>query len=276
MESICKRVLASGALGLASLQAVPAEAAQFQYVVTGVTTADVYGGLYGSADPTLPAGLSFTATFTVDDALPTALYAGDALQSSASGGGLVQDGSRPPVSATLQIGSYSYTVRQGNFFQPYDYDPATGDAFGTEIRELDAGSITKNVSTGRLDLFAAYDRTETCCGVFFGSGTTFADNLELFLRSPAFASGNFRETGDFDLEPQSTGLFLVGSVTQSRSYVSVFYEAAVGLTATHLTISAIPEPAGWAMMLCGVALVGGVRWLRPYSWRRPPKGRGPG
>ncbi len=277
MESLCNRVWAIGVLVLASLQAAPASATQFLYSVTGVTTADMYSGLYGSADPTLPAGLDFTATFIVDDALPTAIYTGDALQSSARGGGQVQDGSLPPLSATLQIGSYIHTIRQGNFYQPYAYDPVTGDAFGTEIRESDIGVLTKNVTTGRLDLYASYDHTEACCGWFFGSATSSVDSLELFLRSPAYTSADFRETGDFALTPQSIGQFLVGSITQSHSGdVSVYYDAAAGLLATHLTVSALPEPDAGLMMMGGLTLVGGAGWVRRYSWRRPRGGRAPG
>ncbi len=260
MKSSCQRVWASGALAFAALHALPAHATQFIYTVTGVTTAEMYSGLYGNADPTMPAGLDFTATFVVDDALPTALYSGDALQSSAKGGGQLQDGTRPPVSGSIQIGSYSRTIRQGNFFQPYTYDPSTGDAFGTQIQELDAGVATKNVTTGRLDMYASFNRTESCCGIFFGSGTTAVDQLELLLQSPAFASADFRETGVFALDSRSSGVLMVGSITQFRSGdVYVYYEAAVGLSATSLMISAIPEPADWALMLSGMALLHGVR-----------------
>jgi hypothetical protein len=257
MRAICKHTVASCALVLASMHAGLAQAAQFLYTVTGVTTADVYGGLYGSADPTLPAGLSFTATFIVDDALPTAIYTEStaaAPQSSATGGGLVQDGTRPPVSASVQIGSWSYTVRTGTFYQPYSYDPYVGDAFGTEIREQDGGTVSKNAATGGLTLWASYVRTETCCGTFTALITQYVDILELPLLSASFASSDFRETGEFDLLPSSAGQLLVGSVFQTRSYTGESYEAAAGLLATHLVVTAIPEPNGRMLLLCGAAL----------------------
>src|SRR5262245_54400483 len=111
MGSLRKRMFALAALYAASIQAVPAQAAQFLYTITGVTTDNVLGGIYGFSDPTLPVGVDFKVTYLVDDALPTAAYDYGVQQSYAKGGGLfVGGGSRPPVSGTLQIGSSSYTV----------------------------------------------------------------------------------------------------------------------------------------------------------------------
>jgi hypothetical protein len=273
MRSICNRVVAPGALVLASLLALPASAAQYIYTVTGVTSDYVFGSIYGLTEPTLPLGVAFTATFTVDDALPTAFYTGDALQSSAKGGGEVQDGSRPPVAATLQIGSYSYTVRQGNYAGP-TIDPNTGDPTGESTTERDAGYVSKNLSTGRMYLSLDFVRDIACCGEFFGYSTDSIDMLELYLLSPAFASAGFGETGTFTLEPQeqNVGVFGVGTIDRFHTGdVTAYAEATIGLTAMQLTVSAIPEPAGWATTISGMALMAGLfRRLR----RHPADGPG--
>jgi hypothetical protein len=242
-----------------SVQAVPAQAAQFLYTITGVTTDNMLGGIYGFTDPTLPVGVDFTVTYLVDDALPTAAYDSGVQQSYAKGGGLfVGGGSRPPVSAKLQIGASSYTVRQGDFFQNYIFDPVYGDASGQYIRELDLGNVTKNITSGTLNFDTQFSRNEVCCGMFSYDSTTFLDNLVFYLNSPEFTSLDFRETGTFVLGANSIGSFLTGSISESRNGPPFVTYDGVGLTATQLTVAAVPGPASWAIMIGGVGMIGGM------------------
>ena len=259
MGSLRERIFALAALCAASIQAAPAQAAQFLYTITGVTTDNVLGGIYGFSDPTLPVGVDFKVTYLVDDALPTAAYDYGVQQSYAKGGGLfVGGGSRPPVSGTLQIGSSSYTVRQGDFFQNYVFDPVYGDASGQFIRELDLGNVTKNITNGTLNFDTQFSREEVCCGMFGYDSTVYTDNLVFYLNSPEFASLDFRETGTFDLGVNSIGSFLTGSISQSRNGAPFVLYDAVGLTATQLKVAAVPGPASWAIMIGGIGMIGGM------------------
>lgn len=272
MRSIWKRTFLSTALLALSTQAMPAQAAQFLYTITGVTSANVMGGIYGFSDPTLPMGVDFTVKYLVDDALPTAAYDYGVQQSYAKGGGLfVGGGSRPPVSGALQIGSYSYAVKQGNFFQNYTFDPVYGDASGQYIRELDLGNVTKNITTGTLNFDTQFSREEVCCGMFSYDSTTYIDQLVFYLNSPEFMSLDFREPGTFDLGANSIGSFLTGSISQSRNSSPYVIYDAVGLTATQLTVAAVPEPASWAIMIGGVGMIGGM--MRGRRDRQPALAR---
>jgi hypothetical protein len=260
------RIFRIGAIAVASLlallQSLTASAAQYRYTVTGITSTDVTTGFYGQADPTFAAGLNFTITFTLDDSLASALYSDNGLLSSASGGGQIQEGTRPPLSASIQIGSFSYTVRQGTFTQPYHVDETTGDASGVSIQELDGGTLTKNSSTGYLSLYTGFSRTESCCGTFFGYTGSDIDLLDVYLRSDAFTSGSFTETGSFALDPQSSGNFLVGSVALDRNSTTAYYSAAIGLAATQLTVTAVPEPEQGALLIAGLVLLAAVRRVK--------------
>ena len=55
--------------------------------------------------------------------------------------------------------------------------------------------------------------------------------------------------------PGSVGSFLTGYLGQDRSSTTVYYESA-GLSATQLTVAAVPEPGAWAIMLFGAGFVG--------------------
>lgn len=257
MRSIWNPTLLSAALVALSVQAAPAQAAQFLYTITGVTTADVIGGLYGFNDATLPVGVDFTVKYLVDDSLSTAAYDVGVQQSYAKGGGLlVGGGSRPPVSGSLQIGSDTFTVRQGDFFQNFTFDPVYGDASGQFIQELDLGNVSKKITNGTMNFETLFSRSEVCCGMFPYDSTTYVDSLVFYLNSSEFASLDFRETGTFDLNANSVGSFSTGSISESRNGFPYVDQQAVGLTATQLTVAAVPGPTSWALMIGGVGMIG--------------------
>lgn len=231
-----------------------AQAAQFLYTITGTTTNDVTGpnALEGA---TLPVGADFTLSYLIDDALPTAQYVYDAPRSAAIGGGQFDGSTRPPATATLTVGPYSYTIRTGDFFQPYAVD-SSGEPVGNTIRELDLGSVDKTLSTRRIDLAAGFNRNETCCGTFFGYSNDEFDRLELRLFSPDFTSSDYRETGTFSLGAVSTGSFVTGFSSFDRSGTPfVSYEGA-GLAAAQLTVAAVPQAGTWCFMILGAGFVG--------------------
>lgn len=254
------------AVTLASLTlAGSAHAAQFLYTITGTTTNDVID-LYGYEGATLPVGEAFTLSFLVDDAQPAAQYDYGVNQSYAKGGGQYSTITRPPVTATFQTGSYSYTIRTGDFLQPYGID-GVGDPTGEYIQELDLGSVNKDLAAGELIFSTRFDRHNVCCGIFYGYSSNSIDQLDLSLFSPDFTSIDYRETGTFNLAPGSIGSFLTGYIGQDRSSTTVYYESA-GLSATQLTVAAVPEPQSWAIMLLGAGFVG--MSLRTRKMREMP------
>lgn len=248
-RSVLGITAAFSSLGLAA-----ADAAQFLYTITGTTTDDVTGP-FAVTGATFPLGSDFKLTYLIDDSLPTAGYAYSGDHSSAAGGGQILDGTRPPVRGKLEIGSYSYTVRTGDFFQPYALD-SSGEPVGNTIRELDLGSVDKTLSIGRIDLAAGFNRNETCCGTFFGYSNDEFDRLELRLFSPDFTSSDYRETGTFSLGAGSAGSFITGFSSFDRSGVPfVSYEGA-GLAAAQLTVAAVPQAGTWGFMILGAGFVG--------------------
>lgn len=232
-----------------------ASAVQFLYTVTGITTDNVTN-LHGETGSTLPAGEAFTLSYLIDDALPTGDYSYGADQSSAAGGGQFLSGTRPPVSATLTVGSFSYTIRTGDLVQFLGSTPEGGDPTGTLIQELDLGSIEKTLSSNRIDLQAGFNRNELCCLSFNSYNDNYFDRLNLSLISADFTSADFREIGTFALSPGSVGSFLTGFDRLDRSEIPNFGYQSTGLSASQLTVAAVPEPATWAIMLCGVGYVG--------------------
>lgn len=249
-----------------------ADAAQFLYTITGTTTNDVTGpnALEGA---TLPVGVDFTLSYLIDDALPTAQYVYNATQSAAIGGGQFDGSTRPPVTATLTVGSYSYTIRTGDFFQPYNIDPV-GDPVGVTIQELDLGLVGKYMPEREINLVAGFNRNETCCGIFFGSSSDYFDRLDLSLSSPDFTSADFRETGTFNLGSRSGGSFLTGFTTLDRSEVPFASYEGVGLSATQLTVAAVPGADAWAMMIAGTGLIGASLRQRRARERAFARGQG--
>lgn len=263
-----KTVLAGAALSSLTLGSA-ANAAQFLYTITGVTTNDVID-LYGYEGATLPVGEAFTLSFLIDDALPTAQYDYGVNQSYAKGGGQYSTVTRPPVTATFQSGSFNYTIRTGDLLQPYGID-GVGDPTGEFIQELDLGSVNKDLAAGELTFSSRFDRHNVCCGIFYGYSGNSIDQLDLSLFSPDFKSIDYRETGTFDLAPGSIGSFLTGYIGQDRSSTTVYYESA-GLSATQLTVAAVPEPQNWAIMLFGAGFIGmSLRARRMREVMRPAR-----
>lgn len=225
-----------------------AMATRYLYVLTG-TTYDP-NSYY---DANLPIGEDFTITFAVEDASPKAIYAPDF--SSATGGGAVQEGTTPPVVANFQMDGYQHKIRQGNFEQPYYYDPDTGDPSGTTISERDEGSIYKTET--HMSISVNYTYYTACCGLF-NTYTSDFDTLYLYFQGN-FGSADFREAGTFDLTAIG-GSFQTGIFSGGYHDPGSFSGDFVGLRPTTLTVSLLPVPetSAWAMMILGLGFVGGA------------------
>ena len=241
------------AIAFACSTTTPATAAVFTYVVTGTVVGDTSN--QGTAFGENVLGSTFSARFEVDDAAPLALYAADAGGSSAQGGGLIQDGTRTPVSAVLTINGKDYAIRTGDKNEP----PACflgGECYGASSFIDDAGGVVKNVAARQLDLFAGYDSSDSCCADYGSYSSSSTDDLRFTLADAAFIVPDYRQAGTF-------GVTGTGSFLTARSYFDrsggIDYDTRLSFAATSLRVDgAVPEPATWALMILGFGLVGAV------------------
>lgn len=235
----------------AALTGGSARAAIFTYIVTGTVAADTSDG--GTAFGENPLGSGFSARFVVDDALPLALYAATTSGSSAQGGGLIQDGTRPPVTATLTINGIDYALRTGDRYAPPLCFPGLG-CYGPSGRTDDAGRIVKDAAARRLELSAAYEDSDSCCADYGSYYSDASDTLAFALSDAGFTAPDYRQLGTFAVK--GMGSFGAAYRAGDRSG-GVDYATRLSLAPTRLTVSGgVPEPATWAMMILGFALVG--------------------
>ncbi|KTT71398.1 PEPxxWA-CTERM sorting domain-containing protein [Sphingomonas endophytica] len=246
-----RRLLIGVATMLAVLGGGSARAAIFTYVVTGTVVGDSSEG--GAAFGDIVLGRDFSARFEVDDALPSALYAASASGSSAQGGGLIQDGTRPPVRAVLTINGMDYAIRTGDKDVPPYCDPVIG-CIGPSARIDDAGTIVKDAGARRLDLSAGYEDFDSCCADYNSYYSIATDDLRFTLNGAAFAVADYRQTGTFALS--GTGSFVTVYRAGDRSG-GVSDSTRLSFAPTALTVSGgVPEPATWAMTILGFGIVG--------------------
>lgn len=246
---------------VALLAGTPASAAIFTYIVTGTVIGDasVDSAVFG--DDVVARG--FSARFTVDDAMPLAQYAASVTGSSAQGGGLVQDGTRPPVAATLTINGIDYAIRTGDKDEPPYCDLDFG-CFGPSARIDDLGAIVKDAGAGRLDLATRYEDSSSCCADYGSWYSDATDDLRFTLNDAAFTSPDYRQGGTFAVT--GVGSFLAAYVAGDRSG-GVDAATRLTLAPTALQVSGgVPEPGSWMMMILGFGLIG-------VAVRRAPRAR---
>lgn len=246
-----RQALIGMAAVFASFAAMPAAAAIFTYVVSGTVVADTSDG--GVAFGEAVVGQTFSARFEVDDAQPLALYAAGAAGSSAQGGGLVQDGTRPPVTAVLTINGIDRRIRTGDKDEPPLCIPGAG-CFGAYARIDDLGSIAKDAGARRLDLATRYEDVSGCCADYGSWYSSDTDDLRFSLNADGLTAPDYRQGGRFAVA--GTGSFLTEYDRGDRSS-GAYSLTSLTLAPTLLQVSGpVPEPATWMTMLLGFALVG--------------------
>lgn len=87
------------------------------------------------------------------------------------------------------------------------------------------------------------------------NGFVGSDNL-YYLTGPSFLDGS--GLGFTASDGSQTSLFYQDSASSYRITTLTGGFASGTVTATSAPVTAVPEPAGWAMMIAGMALVGGV------------------
>ena len=197
---------------------------------------------------------TFTGTLSGDDGL--ALFGGG----SASG----------PATLTF---AFNYPAIGAPSEADYEYDPSTGALINSKY--LGPGSVTlayNGQSYGYDDSMTALTYSST--GPMATSGINYTatntgplGDLDVKASINSFIAASFNpyfgqsqsfnsDPGfDQDVEFKETGL---------NGDVSDFF-----LGATNVTVSAVPEPATWAFMICGFGFIGGamrrqrggIRWL---------------
>jgi hypothetical protein len=235
------RMFLAAASGLLAMLPVPAFATSFLYTFTGVVTyaANIDPiGLYANE------GDHVVFSLRVQDNLTGVSYTFGPTGSSAKGGPDYVPGSLFPVDRK------AYDLDSGNsgVFTPLEN--------GFHVTDNYSASVTKDLATQTLALnmhFDSYDPPSPYCQDHCGGTATSADATAQ-VSSAAFTSPDFRELGDFDLNPGSTGTFSDG--------IAAYFSAGdyYTFTLSHLTVTAlpdaVPEPATWLMLITGLGVVG--------------------
>lgn len=229
---------------------VAANAAIYLITYTG-TISNGYDetGVFGAANTYLT-NAAFTAIYTLTDPTPGAFaYIGGI--ESATYGGTGYGVAAFPVSATIKIngitkaiaGTYSSLARQRDGYPSQDEDRIDHSAAnhyddGINYRYNSISSIVRSSVNNIVN------------------SSNYTDPLNYTLQAGDIQDGQF---GFID------GIFAPGA-----GYITKFNVYAFGyLNITSVTIapvSAVPEPATWAMLLAGFGFVGGAMRYRP---RRP-------
>ena len=224
--------------------ATPGQAALFTHVYTGTVT---YGYDYADifkAGPDL-AGLTYTATYLIDDAKGTiSEYSNDdGIGSSYSSSSTIYGGTRygipdNPVSAKFTIngntvaigGSYDSNVNESNYNPIYNGSGAeTAHAFVQDYNYDIDGNYVSNY------LYLAANRPNDV----------------------DYRPANFRIPQNFGPSYGFSYFGINDSVTGLQAY------AALDVASFTSSAAAVPEPASWAMMIGGFGIVGGALRRRP-------------
>lgn len=253
------RMAAACATALALAAPLPATAAQFLYTVTGSIIGDELSfDEYGLFD--VVQGGPFTVKFLVDDGRPNASYTDTPTGSSASGGGVATSTTAPPVTATLTIGSGSYTIRTGRYQVDPIYDPNSGTYIGPTASAQDFGAVTKDANAHRLAFSSYYGESSECCLPWVYTSSGSGEELEFTLLSGLFSNPDYRQLGTFAV---SGGGYFNRSNTidgQLGQHAQIAFNA-TGLTVSQ--VSAVPEIGTWLMLVLGVGVVGAATRRRP-------------
>ena len=229
-------LLALGAL----LLTTPASAAILTATVTGtVREGGYYAGRYPAPLNDLT-GQSFTAVYTINDAIPGILvndYDDGSVRNTGVDGGTVF-GRPSPVSAVLTLAGFTINFAgkdRGYYYVYRDLANSHNDGIGLSTSSY--VPRTDGQSSGILDI-TVYSAPQ---------GTTSGDYRVPF--SYAFQPGD-SATGQINFETYTVD---EAGAEQSYLYFTALFDPA---TISVVNASAAPEPASWAMMIGGFGLAG--------------------
>jgi PEP-CTERM motif len=247
-------------LALATITNSPAFATTYVVTYTGTVATSLgdSGFFFGNGNASL-AGLSFVAQYTADDATVGARYSSNPEFTTLAGGPGLPDGGPPPpifpgtslspVNASLTINGVTQQFGDINRFigvlQKRDNIFGGADSLSTQVHE--------RVLFGNAN--------ERLLAISFGSlvNNIFATSAFSEAVNYTFLPGDITNANFLLVDRDASG-FSSGAVNGTLNLASVRFST--------LT-PAVPEPASWAMMIAGFALVGGA--LRSANCRRRAK-----
>ncbi|UAK26666.1 PEPxxWA-CTERM sorting domain-containing protein [Sphingomonas nostoxanthinifaciens] len=161
------------------------------------------------------------------------------------------------MTGVIAINGHSFTIPQGDLTQVPVIDPISGDGSGPTETEQDEANAIKDGASKNLQLDATFSDDYSCCAPVTSEGSKVGSGISLSLDSLGFTSPDFREVGTFALSPSSNGFFY-----DFYDYISREGEngnsSDIALLPQSLTVSVsgVPEPAAWTMMVAGFAAAG--------------------
>lgn len=190
-------------------------------------------GLFGAANADL-FGAAFTVVYTVDDAA-TAIVASSLQQTTMAGGTYYGPTTPSPITATLQINGHTYQYAAPQV-QYYAYLTLENAAVGVE------DGVTYSIQ-----------------GPLNGAGYVTSD---VFTRVTS-TTNDFMNSTDIHVPLDRT--VAAGDIPYGYAHIGAYGGSRdiFGLSITRVTVvphvdAALPEPATWATMIAGFALLGGA------------------
>jgi hypothetical protein len=235
----------SVAVGVVALALVSAsQAAAAVYVVKGVAAISDYSGVIGA--PGSQFSHAFTLTFTRNDAVGNFQDAG--VYSQLSG-----DGANNPVTATLEIGAFSYDFGSTSGYQFQRKAPGTTNNEGFLF-----GATNYEFSCNALQCINNQEDVAVNASSGIATSSYLPDHLIYSLPSLTKAeTPDFFWTGHFAID--RVVFALDGSYFDEQRVFGQFDLSSI----TVVTSQGVPEPASWALMLLGFAVVGHALRRRP-------------
>lgn len=238
---------------LLSIVTSPAEAATYLTTYTGSVKSGMdQTGELGAAGTSL-AGLSFTAEYIFSDDIPGAHVYDDGSLHQLSGGS--SRGSPAIISARIRIGSFDFS------------NTGTYNGYAEKINGIGDGRYNFDYIGHGSEEISYVDNIKTSLIVYnniFSYHVNFIDSSDPTQSLTYSPFPNDGTDGYFQFSVYERG----ASAYQRNVFAYLTPE-----TVTVAKISAVPEPASWAIMMIGLGFVGAA--MRQRAWRRSWKSLDP-